>query len=77
MSRDLESIANLDQAIERAREMATAKQTTIFVNGSRTRGYVVCNEPDGDEGRAAKVTRTGLVLYWAPSLEGYVSIPDD
>ena len=77
MSRDLESIANLDQAIERAREMATSQQMTIFVHGSRTNGYVVRREPDGDFRRAAKVTKTGLVLYWAPSLEGYVSIPDD
>ena len=70
-------MADLDRAIERARRMAACKQTTIFIQGSKTRGYVVREEPHGDFRRAAKVTPTGLALYWAPSLQRYVSIPDD
>ena len=56
MPRKLENIPDLDLAIESARALATSKQTTIFVQGSRTGGYVVRREPDGDERRAAKVT---------------------
>ena len=77
MPRKLEGIADLDRAIERAREMAAGKQTTVYVQGSGTRGYLVASEPDGEFRRAAKVTPTGLALYWAPSLQRYVSVPDD
>jgi hypothetical protein len=77
MPRKLDGIADLDRAIERARGMALAEQATVFVQGSRTRGYIVRREPDGDFRRAAKITPTGLALFWAPSLQRYVSIPDD
>ena len=77
MPRKLEGIADLDQAIDRAREMAAGKQTTVYVQGSRSRGYVIREEPEGNYRRAAKITQTGLALYWAPSLQRYVSIPDD
>ena len=77
MPRKLEGMADLDRAIERAGRMAAGKQTTVYVQGSRTRGYVIRHEPDSDFRRAAKVTKSGLALYWAPSLQRYVSIPDD
>ena len=77
MPRRLEGFHSIDDAIGEARRTAAAEQTTIFVQGSRTRGYVVASKPDGDFRRAAKVTPTGLALYWAPSLQRYVSIPDD
>ncbi len=77
MPRRLEGFHNIDDAIAEARHTASAEQTTIFVQGSKTRGYVVREEPHGDFRRAAKVTPTGLALYWAPSLQRYVSIPDD
>jgi hypothetical protein len=77
MPRRLEGFPSIDDAIAEARRTAAAEQKTIFVQGSRTRGYVVREEPDGDFRRAAKVTLTGLALYWAPSLQRYVSIPDD
>ena len=77
MPRRLEGFHCIDDAIAEARRTASAEQTTIFVQGSRTRGYVVRQEPDGNSRRAAKVTPTGFALYWAPSLQRYVSIPDD
>ena len=77
MPRRLEGFPSIDDAIAEARCTAAAEQTTIYVQGSRTRGYLVASEPDSEFRRAAKVTPTGLALYWAPSLQRYVSIPDD
>jgi hypothetical protein len=77
MPRRLEGFPSIDDAIAEARRTASAEQTTIFVQGNRTRGYIVRREPDGESRRAAKVTPTGFALFWAPSLQRYVSIPDD
>jgi hypothetical protein len=77
MPRRLEGFPSIDDAIAEARRTAAAEQTTIYVQGSQSRGYVVRREPDGNSRRAAKVTPAGLALYWAPSLQRYVSIPDD
>jgi hypothetical protein len=77
MPRRLEGFPSIDDAIAKARCTASAEQTTVYVQGSGTRGYLVASEPDGNSRRAAKVTPAGLALYWAPSLQRYVSIPDD
>ena len=77
MPRRLEGFPSIDDAIAEARRTAAAEQETIFVQGSSTRGYIVRHEPDDDFRRAAKVTKDGLALFWAPSLQRYVSIPDD
>ena len=77
MPRRLEGFASIDDAIADARRTAMAEQTTVFGQGCRTRSYVVHREVADDFRRAAKVTKDGLALYWAPALQRYVGIPDD
>jgi hypothetical protein len=65
------------EALDRAREMAVAGQTTIYIHGGRTDGYRVSREPADDRSRAARVSRSGIVAFWSEAIGRYVTVPED
>jgi hypothetical protein len=77
MTAAVNSIATIGEALDRARKMAIAGRTTIYVHGSGTDGYRASREPADDRNRAARVSSNGIIAFWSEAIGRYVTVPED